>query len=118
MKMNSALKAFLLLIPFIILVFFTSHQFMETNYLSEAEVKEIVFKHSSTSSSDVFDFVLEKTTDEEGTFVYNVSYCDSKGAYIFKLDPKTGKVMDSFINKFSDNSATTDETSEHNFFER
>ncbi len=67
---------------------------MNETYLSEAEIKSIVYFHSDSIEFDVADYLCTKEISETGKVTFKVSYSDSKGVYLFILNGKDGKIIE------------------------
>ncbi len=91
---NKKIIAAISFLIFFIIVMFVSYLYMNTKYLSENEIKSIVFFHSASNEIDVNDYSFKKEVSESGKLIFKVNYSDSKGVYSFILNGENGEIIE------------------------
>lgn len=65
----------------------------QTSLISLDEAKEIALSHASLKASDVI-FTKSKLDKDDGVYVYEIEFKYNKMEYEYKIDAKTGKVIE------------------------
>ena len=65
----------------------------QTSLISLDEAKEIALSHASLKPSDVI-FTKSKLDKDDGVYVYEIEFKYNKMEYEYKIDAKTGKVIE------------------------
>ena len=64
-----------------------------SEFLSEDEIRAIVFSHAGVNANDVREFEIE-LDDEDGIWVYEVGFESGRNEYSYEVNALTGEIID------------------------